>query len=92
MFKNYLKIAIRNLWKHKLFSFINVVGLGLAMAFCFMQLIQVQSSFEKDSFHPYSERTFRILTDAIDNVGEKHSLRFDAVSAGPEAGRRAKCD
>ncbi|WP_342087002.1 ABC transporter permease [Dyadobacter sp. OTU695] len=74
MLKNYLKIAIRNLWKHKLFSFINVVGLGLAMAFCFMQLIQVQSSFEKDSFHPYPQRTFRILTDAIDNVGEKHSL------------------
>lgn len=74
MFKNYLKIAIRNLWKHKLFSFINVVGLGLAMAFCFMQLIQVQSSFEKDSFHPYPQRTFRILTDATDNVGEKHSL------------------
>jgi putative ABC transport system permease protein len=74
MFNSYLKIAIRNLWKHKLFSFINVMGLGLAMAFCFLQLIQVQSSFEKDSFHPYPDRTYRILTDATGGDGEIYSL------------------
>lgn len=74
MLKTYLKIAIRNLWKHKLFSFINITGLGLAMAFCFMQLIQVQSTFEKDSFHPYPDRTYRIITDATANDGEVHSL------------------
>lgn len=74
MLKNYLKIAIRNLWKHKLFSLINIGGLGLAMTFCFIQLIQVQSSFEKDSFHPFPHRTFRILTDATDNNGKIYSL------------------
>lgn len=74
MLRTYLKIAIRNLWKHKLFSFINVTGLGLAMAFCFMQLIQVQSTFEKDSFHPYPDRTYRIITDATAKDGEVHSL------------------
>lgn len=74
MLKSYIKIAIRNLWKHKLFSFINITGLGLAMAFCFLQLIQVQSSFEKDSFHPYPDRTFRILTDATGGDGKQYSL------------------
>lgn len=74
MLLNYLKIALRSLWKHKLFSFINVIGLGLAMAFCFMQLIQVQSSFEKDTFHPYADRTYRIITDATGTDGTKHSL------------------
>lgn len=74
MLKNYLKIAIRNLWKHRLFSLINIGGLGLAMTFCFIQLIQVQSTFEKDSFHPYPERTFRILTDATGNDGKVYSL------------------
>ncbi|SEI43898.1 putative ABC transport system permease protein [Dyadobacter sp. SG02] len=74
MLKNYLKIAIRNLWKNKLFSLINIGGLGLAMTFCFIQLIQVQSSFEKDSFHPFPDRTFRILTDATDNNGKVYSL------------------
>ena len=74
MLKSYLKIAIRNLWKHKLFTLINVGGLGLAMTFCFIQLIQVQSTFEKDSFHPFPDRTFRILTDATGNDGKVYSL------------------
>lgn len=74
MLYNYFKIAVRNLWKHKLFSLINVAGLGLAMAFCFMQLIQVQGSFEKDSFHPFPDRTFRILTDATDKNGKVYHL------------------
>ncbi|KAA0992184.1 ABC transporter permease [Dyadobacter aurulentus] len=74
MLQNYFKIAFRNLWKHKLFSLINIVGLGLAMAFCFLQLIQVQSSFEKDSFHPFPDRTYRIVTDAEGNNGERYAL------------------
>jgi putative ABC transport system permease protein len=74
MLKNYLKIALRSLWKNKLFSLINIGGLGLAMTFCFIQLIQVQSSFEKDSFHPFPDRTFRILTDATDNNGKVYSM------------------
>jgi putative ABC transport system permease protein len=74
MLKNYFKIAFRNLWKHKLFSLINILGLGLAMAFCFLQLMQVQTSFEKDSFHPFPERTYRIITDAASKDGRIYSL------------------
>ncbi|MCE7060793.1 ABC transporter permease [Dyadobacter sp. CY343] len=74
MFRNYLKIAIRNLWKHKMFSLINIVGLGLAMAFCFLQLIQIQSSFEKDTFHPFPDRTYRIVTNAKGNDGKQYAL------------------
>jgi putative ABC transport system permease protein len=82
MFKNYFKIAIRSLWKHKMFSLINVLGLGLAMAFCLMQLIQVQSSFEKDSFHPYPDRTYRVLTDATGKDGEVYSLASTPLPLG----------
>ncbi|MCF0060979.1 ABC transporter permease [Dyadobacter chenwenxiniae] len=74
MIFSYFKIAIRNLWKHKLFSFINIVGLGLAMAFCLLQLIQVQSHFEKDTFHPYPDRTYRILTNATGADGNVYRL------------------
>lgn len=71
MFKNYFKIAWRNLTKNKLFSFINIIGLGLAIPFALLSLIQVQSSFESDNFHPYPNRTFRIITDVTNNVGAK---------------------
>ncbi|NIJ52662.1 ABC transporter permease [Dyadobacter arcticus] len=82
MFQNYFKIAFRNLWKHKLFSLINILGLGLAMAFCFLQLMQVQSSFEKDSFHPFPDRTYRIITDATGKDGKAYALASSPLPLG----------
>ncbi|MCF0055237.1 ABC transporter permease [Dyadobacter sp. CY356] len=82
MFKNYVKIAFRNLWKHKLFSLINILGLGLAMAFCFLQLMQVQSSFEKDSFHPFADRTYRIITEATGKDGKLYSMASSPMPLG----------
>ncbi len=63
MFRNYLKIAIRNLWKHKLFSFINIFGLSVGMLVCLLAIIDVNKAMSYDRFHPHSERTFRIITD-----------------------------
>jgi putative ABC transport system permease protein len=71
MIKNYFKIAWRNLWKHKLFSFINIFGLGLAIPFALLSLMQVQSAYESDNFHPYPNRTYRVITDVTDNAGSK---------------------
>lgn len=65
MIRNYLKIALRNLWKNKLFSFINIMGLGLAIPFALMALMQLQGSFEFDNFHPNSDRIYRIITDEV---------------------------
>ncbi|MCP9766530.1 ABC transporter permease [Lacihabitans sp. LS3-19] len=69
MIKNYFKIAIRSLWKNKLFSFINIVGLGLALPFALLSLLQLQSTFEFDNFHQNPERIFRIITDEKTNEG-----------------------
>ena len=63
MIKNYFKTAWRNLTKHKLFSFINIAGLGLAIPFSLLCLIQVVAVFETDNFHPHPENTYRIITD-----------------------------
>ena len=71
MIRNYFKIAFRSLWKNKLFSFINIFGLGLAMTFGLIALIQIQNVFEFDNFHPYPERTYRILTDFKDEKDKK---------------------
>lgn len=73
MLKNYFKIAFRSLWKNKLFSFINIFGLGLAMTFGLIGLMQIQNVFEFDNFHPYPERTYRILTDFKDEKGKELS-------------------
>ncbi|SHM81116.1 putative ABC transport system permease protein [Chitinophaga jiangningensis] len=74
MLKNYFKIAWRNLWKHRLFSLINIIGLGLAMAMCLLIIIQLQGSFERDAFHPFPDRTYRITTDVTAADGKTISL------------------
>lgn len=69
MIKNYFKTAWRNLIKHKLFSFINIAGLGLAIPFALLCLIQVVAVFETDNFHPRSENIYRIITDVKESNG-----------------------
>ena len=63
MFKNYLKIACRNIIKHKAFSAINVTGLALGMACCLLILFWVQDELSYDTFHQNSGRIFRIVSD-----------------------------
>ena len=74
MFRNYVLIALRNLWKHKLFSFINMVGLATGTAVCLLALIQVKDALEYDTFHPMAERTYRIITDVTSEQGDVTSV------------------
>jgi len=69
MLKNYFIIGWRNLMKHKLFSFINIAGLGIAIPFSLLCLIQVVVVFEADNFHPFPDRTYRIITDVKEANG-----------------------
>lgn len=45
------------------------MGLGLAIPFALLSLMQLESSFEFDNFHPNSDRIYRIITDAKSNEG-----------------------
>jgi putative ABC transport system permease protein len=49
MLKNYIKIAFRNIWKNKIFSAINIVGLAIGMAACIVIMLFVfyEKSFDK---------------------------------------------
>ena len=69
MLRNYFKIALRNLWKHKLFSFINIFGLASGMTVCLLALMQVKDAFDYDTFHPHTDRTYRIVTDVTTPQG-----------------------
>ena len=71
MLAGYLKIAFRNFRKNKLITFINVFGLGLSMTVGMMIMIRLQDQLSYDSFHPNSDRTYRILTDYKKQTGEQ---------------------
>src|SRR5882724_13422741 len=62
MNKNYLKIALRNLWRHKAFSFINIMGLAVGMTACFLIFLYVRLETSYDSFHTKADRIYRVVT------------------------------
>lgn len=80
MIKNYFKTAWRNLLKHKLFSFLNIAGLGLAIPFALLCLIQVVAVFETDNFHPLSNRIYRIVTDVKEPNGNAAKYAVSPLS------------
>jgi putative ABC transport system permease protein len=63
MLKNYLKIAFRNLWRHRVFSFINIMGLTVGMTAFFLIFSYVKFELSYDSFHSKADRIYRIVCD-----------------------------
>lgn len=64
MVKNYLKIALRNLLKHKWYSLITVAGLAVGMSACILIVMYVRDELSYDRFHKNAGRTFRVTTDS----------------------------
>lgn len=60
MIKNYIKIALRNLWRHKSFSVINIVGLAVGMAVAILLLLWIQNEVGYDEFHENKDRIYRV--------------------------------
>ncbi len=64
MFWNYLNITRRYLLKHKAFTVINVLGLGIGMACCLLIYVFVRDELSYDTFHPKKARLYRIVYHA----------------------------
>ena len=63
MFKNYFKIAVRNLWKNKGFTFINIAGLAIGLSCFILIALYVVDELSYDRFYPNAERIYRIDAD-----------------------------
>ncbi|MRS63532.1 FtsX-like permease family protein [Larkinella terrae] len=63
MIRNYLKIAFRNLLKHKIFSLVNVMGLVVGITACLMILEYVSFELNFDQFHQDVNRIYRVTND-----------------------------
>jgi putative ABC transport system permease protein len=60
MFSNYLKTALRNISKHKVYSSLNVIGLALGIASTILIIFYIRFEFSYDNFHNNSDKIFRI--------------------------------
>ncbi len=63
MFKNYLKIAWRNIVRHKGYSFINIFGLAVGMACCLLMMLWIQDENSFDRFHVNGDSLYRVIAE-----------------------------
>lgn len=71
MFANYLKIAVRNLMKNKLFSGLNLMGLALGIAVALLLLVFVKEELSFDRYHSKFDRIYRSLAKVDYGDGEE---------------------
>jgi len=63
MIKNYLKVALRNLWKSKGFTAINIIGLATGLGVCLLIVLYVTDELSYDRFNVNADRIYRVDDD-----------------------------
>ena len=80
MIRNYFKTAIRNLWKNKGFSAINIFGLAIGLATCLLILVYVMDELSYDRYNKNADRIYRL--DAELKFGGEHFFHL-VLAQGP---------
>ena len=73
MIKNFFKVALRNLGRHKGFSFINIAGLSFGLTACLLISLFVWDEHQYDRFLPGTENIVRIYNENTSD-GETEQL------------------
>lgn len=82
MFKNYIKISFRNLWKHRGYSFINISGLAVGIACCLLIVLYIQDELNYDRHHVHVDETYRVTLD-LKLPGAEYNLASTMAILGP---------
>ena len=80
MLHNYLKIAFRSLWRNKIHSIINVLGLSLGIVCCILIALFVKDEWTFDTFHSKADRIYRVYVR--EDYGENQQF-FNTVTPLP---------
>jgi putative ABC transport system permease protein len=83
MFKNYFKIAVRSVVRHKAYAAINVTGLAVGIAACLLLFTVVRYELSYDGFQPNYKNVYRIVTqdNFSDGVEYTPGIPFPALDA-----------
>jgi putative ABC transport system permease protein len=81
MLKNYIKIAFRNMKRHKGFSFINIFGLAIGLSCSFLIFLYVFDELSYDRFHQDADRIYRIISDFKSKDTEDRGLLTSYILA-----------
>ncbi len=69
MLTNYIKVALRTMWRQRQGTLINILGLSVGMAVCMLIVLYVQDELSFDRFHTHAERIYRVAGE-YDQGGE----------------------
>ena len=65
MFYNYIKIALRNLSRNRVYSLINIAGLSIGLACCMLIILYNKDEVSYDRFHKNAEQIYRITNTQL---------------------------
>ena len=87
MLINYLKIAFRNLWRNKIFSGINIIGLSVGLASCLLLFIYIAHELSYDDFQQKADRIVRVTME-YSMEGHVAKIPVTGTKVAPEFGRQ----
>ena len=70
LFVSYLKTAIRNLARHRIYSAINIIGIAIGLAFCIITYLFVHHEWTYDTFHENADRIYRVYVQTPSGIAE----------------------
>ncbi len=82
MIKNYLKVAMRNLFRNKFYSILNISGLAIGIACCLLIVLFVSDELSYDKYYDNSENTYRLTM-----AGDLNGSAFDLAVVGDVVGK-----
>ncbi|HMG93185.1 MAG TPA: ABC transporter permease, partial [Chryseolinea sp.] len=83
MIRNFFTLAIRNLLKRKVYSFINIFGLAIGVAVCLVILKYVDFELSYDTFHLKRDHIFRTITAHYRNGESRGTGIMSGYAQGP---------
>ncbi len=79
LFGKHFKVALRRIWREKLYSAINISGLSVGLTCCLLLLIFVSNELNYDRFHQNRDNIYRLLVHSIDEEGESTAAAITAA-------------
>nr|MCU0341904.1 hypothetical protein [Spirosomataceae bacterium] len=62
MLRNYLKITLRQLWRNRLFTALNILGLSIGIAACWVIFQMTSYEFSFNAAHPNADRIYKVVS------------------------------
>ena len=83
MIRNYWLVAIRKLLRHKIHSIINILGLTIGIASCFIIFLLTRYELSYDTFHPGKDRIYRVVALRGSHLDDTRKLGYLPSSVPP---------